>query len=107
MSGKLYVARMKSIAQRMLGDELMVMSGRDSTLFSLNPVASIIWNAADGVTPLDEIVASRICPEFDIEAEEALRDAETFARELAGHGILLLSDKPIASQPAPPQQESR
>ncbi len=106
MSGKLYLARDKSVAARLLGDEMMLMSGRDSTLFSLNPVASVIWNAADGVTPLDEIVASRICPEFEIEAEEALRDAESFARELAGHGILTVSDEPIA-RPASTQQEPK
>jgi hypothetical protein len=106
MSGKLYLARTKSVAARLLGDEMMLMSGKDSTLFSLNPVGSIIWNAADGVTPLDEIVASRICPEFEIEADEALRDAETFARELAGHGILVLSDEPIAS-PASTKQEPK
>jgi hypothetical protein len=106
MSGKLYLARNKSVAARLLGDEMMLMSGKDSTLFSLNPVASIIWNAADGVTPLDEIVASRICPEFEIAADQALRDAETFARELAGHGILQVSDEPIA-RPASTQQEPK
>ena len=104
MSGKLYLARNKSVAARLLGDEMMLMSGKDSTLFSLNPVASIIWNAADGVTPLDEIVANRICPEFDIAADQALRDAETFARELAGHGTLQVSDEPIARPASTPQE---
>jgi hypothetical protein len=35
----------------------MVMSVVDSTFFTLNEVASTIWRAADGTTPLDEIVA--------------------------------------------------
>ena len=48
-----YVARTKEVAARMLGGEMMIMSARDSTLFSLNEVASVIWKAADGVTPLD------------------------------------------------------
>ena len=34
------MARSKEIAARMLGDEMMIMSGRDSTLFTLNEVAS-------------------------------------------------------------------
>jgi hypothetical protein len=106
MSGKLYLTRSKGVAARMLGDEMMVMSARDSTLFSLNPVASILWDAADGATPLDEIVAMRICPEFDVELSEAMRDAETFARELAGHGILFVSEEPLA-QPAQTQQEPK
>ena len=45
-----YVTRSKSIAARALGDETMVMSATDSTLFTLNEVASVIWAAADGVS---------------------------------------------------------
>lgn len=71
------------------------MSAADSTLFNLNPVATLIWLAADGQTPLTKIVQERICPEFEVEPEEALRDAEQFVSELAAHGILLLGDTPI------------
>lgn len=92
---KLYVARNPRVAARGLGGETMIMSGRDSTLFTLNKTATILWQAADGNTPLDEIVQKRICPEFEVEPSEALRDAETLARELAGHGILQLSEEPI------------
>jgi GGDEF domain-containing protein len=91
----LYLARSKDIAARMLGDEMIIMSARDSTLFSLNEVGSVIWQAADGATPLDEIVERKICPEFDVEPEEALKDAEEFVRELAGHGILVISESPL------------
>jgi predicted RecB family endonuclease len=91
----LYIARTTEIAARALGDEMMIMSARDSTLFSLNDVASILWQAADGRTPLQEIVEQRVCTEFDVEPTEALKDAEEFARELAAVGILLISDQPI------------
>jgi hypothetical protein len=37
-----------------------------------------------------------VCAEFDVAPEEALQDAEGFVRELATHGILLVSDKPLA-----------
>jgi hypothetical protein len=40
-------------------------------------------------------VEERICPVFDVEPGEALRDAEQFATELAAHGILLLAETPI------------
>ena len=92
---RLYVARSPRVAARGVGGEMMVMSGRDSTLFTLNKTATILWQAADGTTPLDEIVAQRICPEFEVEPTEALHDAETLARELAGHGILQVSEQPI------------
>ncbi len=90
-----YIARSNQIAARQLGGEMMIMSARDSTLFNLNDVGTVIWEAADGVTPLEEIVAQKVCAEFDVDRAEALRDAESFARELADHGILLVSDQPI------------
>jgi hypothetical protein len=106
MSQRLYLARSAGIAARKLGDEMMIMSGSDSTLFTLNATATIIWQAADGVTALDEIVERRICTEFDVEPGEALRDAESMARALAGHGILKVSEEPIV-EPALASRESR
>jgi hypothetical protein len=90
-----YIARSSDVAARQLGDEMIVMSARDSTLFTLNDVGLVIWQAADGRTPLEEIVKEKVCSEFEVTPEEALKDAENFVRELAGHGILLLSDRPI------------
>jgi hypothetical protein len=90
-----YVARSTAIAARALGDETMVMSAADSTLFTLDEVASVIWGAADGVTPLDEIVATKICAQYDITPETALKDAEALVEQLAERGILLLSDQPM------------
>ena len=92
---KLYIARSPRVAARSLGGEMMIMSGRDSTLFTLNQTASILWQAADGSTPLEEIVQRKICSEFEVDPAEALQDAETLARELAGHQILQISEQPI------------
>lgn len=91
-----YVVRSTTIAARTLGDETMVMSAINSTLFTLNEVASIIWKAADGVTPLEEIVANKICSQYDITPDMAMKDAEALVESLAEHGILLLSDQPVA-----------
>ena len=65
MSDK-YIARSKAVAARVLGDEMMIMSAVDSKLFSLSDVATVIWEAADGRTPLSEIVAKRVCAEFNV-----------------------------------------
>ena len=91
----IYVARSPRVAARSLGEEMMIMSGRDSTLFTLNRTASILWQAADGTTPLEEIVQQKICSEFEVDLAEAVQDAETLARELAGHQILQISERPI------------
>ena len=104
-----YIARSRSVAARQLGDELIIMSATDSTLFNLNPVAAVIWQSADGKTPLAEIVEQQICPAFDVEFAEALRDAQEFVAALSTHGILFVADSPIlapdavapASVPAP------
>jgi hypothetical protein len=105
MNHKLYLARSPRIAARKLGEEMLIMSGHGSTLFTLNPTATILWQAADGSTPLDEIVEQRICSEFEVRPEEAIRDAEALAEDLAKHGILLLSEQPIPSPQAPVQKE--
>jgi Coenzyme PQQ synthesis protein D (PqqD) len=97
MNCKLYVARSPTVAARKLGDEMMIMSGLDSTLFTLDEVATIIWEAADGSKPLEEIVDSKICTEFEVERGEALLDAQALVEGLAGHGILLLSSQPLTS----------
>jgi hypothetical protein len=92
----LYIARSPEIAARLLDGEMIVMSTRDSTLFALNPVATAVWEAADGRTPLAEIVESKVCAAFEVEAGVAYQDARGFVEELAQHGILLVSDQPIA-----------
>ena len=95
MSGTQYVARSTKVAARMVGDELMIMSGRDSTLFALNGTAALIWEAADGVTPLPDIVERHICTTFDIDAATALADAEEVVGALATHGVVRVSHEPI------------
>lgn len=95
MSGERYVARGKQLAARMLGDEMMIMSASTSTLFTLNDVAAVIWEAADGVTPLHEIVTNQICKQYDVSPDVAMRDAESVVQQLASHGVLELSERPM------------
>jgi hypothetical protein len=90
-----YIARSPKIAARKLGEEMIVMSAVDSSLFTLNEVATAIWQSADGRTPLDEIVANSVCEQFEVSEAEAMHDAEEFVSQLSGHGILLVSDHPI------------
>lgn len=99
MSAKRYIARASHVAARRLGDETMIMSGLDSSLFVLNPTATLLWQAADGVTPLAEIVEREICAAFEVEPAEALRDAEALAEDLARQGILRLADAPFGEDP--------
>lgn len=95
MSTDLYILRSDNVAARQIGDELMIMSARDSALFSLNETAALLWRAADGQTPLADIVARDICPAFDIDMDTALRDATELAQGLAERGILQVGNQPF------------
>ena len=96
------IAKSSQIAARSLGGEMMIMSAVDSVLFTLNDVATTIWQAADGSTSLEEIIRYKVCAEFDVEPRVALEDAETLVAGLVGHGILLLSEaRPMSSTADP------
>ena len=99
-----YIARSSAIAARMLAGEMMVMNSTDSTFFTLNDVATAIWQAADGQTPLREIVRNRICEQFEVDPDQAQTDAEQFVSELSQHGILLVSDQPLHDPQTPEAQ---
>jgi hypothetical protein len=102
--GAKYIARSSAIASRTLGGEMMIMSAADSTFFTLNPVASVIWQAADGCTPLSEIVARQVCREFEIDPETAYRDVEQFVKELSSFGILQVSEVPFSKSSEAPTE---
>ena len=100
MSDKRYIARSTAIAARVLGEEMMIMSATDSTLFTLDELGTVVWEAADGVTPLEEIVANEVCTRYDVTEEVALKDVESFVEALVSRGLLFLSNEPIR-QPNP------
>jgi hypothetical protein len=97
-----YIARSTAIAARLIGGEMMIMSAADSTFFTLNEVGTAIWQSADGQTPLSEIVSRRVCTEFEVTPEQAQADAREFVAELSRHGVLLVSERPIAAAPSSP-----
>jgi len=83
---------------------MVIMSAGDPRVFSLNEVATVIWETADGRTPLDEIIANRICAEFEVAPQVALKDAEELVQELSSQGILLVSDQPIVRIASSPRE---
>lgn len=96
----IYIKPSPDIAARMMADEMVVMAVKNSRVFSLNPTAARIWTAADGATPLREIVARAVVSEFEVDADTAYRDALELVKELAQEGILLLADHPILQESA-------
>jgi len=95
-----YILRSGRVAFRALGEETMIMSAVDSTLFTLNDVGTKIWHAADGTIPLSEIIRRHVCSEFEVSPDAAYADALAFTEDLARNGILLVSEKPFGDPPA-------
>jgi hypothetical protein len=96
--GDIYIKPSRDIAARRMEDEMVIMSVKDSRVFSLNPTATRIWSAADGATPLREIVARAVVSEFDVDGDTAYQDAVELVEELAQEGILLLADHPFGEE---------
>ena len=96
----LYIARGDRLAARSLASETVILRPDDSGLYVLNEIGTILWDAADGATPLATIVEQAICPRFDVDATTALRDAIAFVEGLRDHDILRVSDRPLAGRGA-------
>ncbi len=86
-----YPAQNPQTAWRVYDGEAVILRPDDSTLNTLNAVGTLIWEAADGKTPLSAIVA-RISEEFDVEPERAERDVMAFIEKLRQRGLLIVSD---------------
>ena len=89
----LVVAREERLAARRVAGEMVILSADDSSLYVLNELGTMLWEAADGVTPLRDIVERVVCTEFDVDRETGLRDAEAFVRQLAEHGVLRIGER--------------
>ncbi len=88
-----YLTQNPQTAWRVYDGEAVIICPDDSMLSTLNPVGTLIWEAADGKTPVSAIVA-RISEEFDVEPEQAERDLTAFVEELCQRGLLMVSEPP-------------
>ncbi len=84
-------------AWRVYDGEAVIVSPEDSTLHTLNPVGTLIWEAADGRTALEAIVG-RVCEAFEVDRATAARDTTIFVEQLSRRGLLtvLASPRPAA-----------
>ena len=102
-----FFTRAGQLAARKVAGELVILRADDSSLYVLNPVASAVWEAADGRTSLDAVVRDVICRDYDVDAETALRDASEFLAELSAQGLLRTSDQPLPSADQAPPHGAR
>jgi Coenzyme PQQ synthesis protein D (PqqD) len=88
-----YLARNSRTAWRVYDGEAVILCAEDSTLNTLNPVGTLIWQGADGQTPMSDLV-TRICAEFDVGPAEAERDVRVFVDKLCQRGLLSMTTSP-------------
>ncbi|HEY2435529.1 MAG TPA: PqqD family protein [Vicinamibacterales bacterium] len=90
-----FFTRAGQLAARKVAGEVVILRADDSSLFVLNPVASAVWEAADGQTPLAAVVRDVICRDYDVDAATALRDASELLAALSAEGLLRTSGQPL------------
>lgn len=88
-----YLVQNPQAAWRVYDGEAVIVSPEDSTLHTLNEVGTLVWEAADGRTPLSAIV-TRICARYDVDAPAAERDVESFVETLRERGLISVLDAP-------------
>jgi hypothetical protein len=88
-----YVARNAQTAWRVYDGQAVILLAADSTLNTLNAVGTLIWESADGRTPVSAIVG-RLCETFEVEPARAERDSAAFIEKLCQRGLLSLSNSP-------------
>jgi hypothetical protein len=84
-----YVTRNPDAAWRVFEDGAVIVSPTESVMHSLNPVATRIWELADGTLTMNEIL-DVVVEEFDVTRDQATADMADFADALSDKGMLTI-----------------
>ena len=93
--------RSSSVVSRVIAEETLIVPVRRgvgdlSSIYSLNPVASAIWNAIAQPRTQAEIVAS-IQIEFEEAPETLTADVASFLAEMASAGLVTVNEVGVAA----------
>lgn len=81
-----YIRNTKTISGR-LHDELVMMDIDKGKYFSLNPVATRIWDLLE--TPMtEEDICSQLITEYDVETEQCIKEVRELLDEMALLGLV-------------------
>ncbi len=72
---------------RIIEGEGFIVDSSTQMLHHLNCVGARIWELLDGKSGVDSF-ASRLCAEFEVDRETALRDIASFLNVLAEKGLI-------------------
>jgi Coenzyme PQQ synthesis protein D (PqqD) len=88
---QMYV-RSESVVSRVIAGETLIIPVRKgvgdlASIYSLNEVASVIWQAVTGPRSVEEIVAT-LHKEFTAEPDQIERDVRAFLDEMSSAGLI-------------------
>ena len=81
-------------AYRIIHGEAVVVNLKESTFHTFNPVATFIWEKADGRIRAGQMI-EKICQEFEVDWDTAEKDCLEFLGELISKGLVVLSQNPV------------
>lgn len=84
-----YIRKSKAISGR-LHDELVMMDIEQGKYFSLNPVATRIWELLADSHDIDEL-CSLLTGEYEVEPDQCLQDVSEYIVEMLKFGLILKS----------------
>ena len=82
-----YRKQSKSLIEREIDDECVIVNTRSGNVHQLNPVAACIWCNLEDDMDLSSI-AEILCEKFEVDMETALRDAEACLKALCNLGLV-------------------
>ena len=79
------------VSRRISGETLVVpirgKVGDLASIYSFNEAGSVLWTALEQPRSLESL-ASALCQSFEVERDDARRDADAFVREMQAAGLL-------------------
>ena len=90
---RMYLSQSSKTAYRVIEGEAVIVNLDSSMLYSLNPVATLIWEMSHARTSLEKIV-DKICEEFEVQRKLAKKDCLEFVQDFADKGLLVMEEKP-------------
>lgn len=87
MTNMIYQRNSETISGR-LHDELVMMDIQKGKYFSLNQVATQIWDLLEKPTSLDEI-CNTLMAEYDIKAEQCISNVQSYLNEMQKLGLVI------------------
>lgn len=87
MSNSKYLRNNEAISGR-LHDELVMMDVQKGKYFSLNSVATFIWDLLEQPLSIEEL-CERLMNEYEIEYEECRIEVEEYLKEMNKYGLVV------------------